>query len=123
MNLTELNKIEESIVSSIKGMFTGQGGFQTKVQDIFIKDFVQDAITSLNNGVKGGLIDANVKSTPASATAASNAAPAPAAAPASCPYRDARTAPAQHWAPGRWRASGRRVAARAALAGGDGSAG
>jgi hypothetical protein len=79
MNLNELNKIEESIVSSIKGMFTGQGGFQTKVQDIFIKDFVQDAITSLNNGVKGGLIDANVKSTPASATAASNAAPAAAA--------------------------------------------
>ena len=79
MNINELSKIEESIVSSIKGMFTGQGGFQTKVQDIFIKDFVQDAITSLNNGVKGGLIDANAKSTPAASTAASNAAPVPAA--------------------------------------------
>lgn len=63
MKLNELNKIEEGIVSSIKGMFTGQGGYQTKVQDIFIKDFIQDAITSLNNGVKGGLIDPNFKST------------------------------------------------------------
>ena len=67
MKLNELNKIEEGIVSSIKGMFTGQGGYQTQVQDIFIKDFVQDALTSLNNGIKGGLIGTDVGSTDAAA--------------------------------------------------------
>lgn len=61
MKLNELNKIEEGIFSAIKDRFQ-QGGYQTKVQDIFIKDFVQDAITSLNNGVKGGLIDPSIKS-------------------------------------------------------------
>ena len=74
MNINELNKIEEGIVSSIKGLFTGQGGYQTKVQDIFIKDFVQDALTSLNNGVKGGLIG--------TAAPAATSTAAPAAAPA-----------------------------------------
>ena len=77
MNLNELNKIEEGVLSSIKGMFTGQGGYQTQVQDIFIKDFVQDALTSLNNGVKGGLIDPNIKTagatTSTSATSNNNA--------------------------------------------------
>lgn len=73
MKLNELKKIEEGIVSSIKGMFTGQGGYQTQVQDIFIKDFVQDALTSLNNGVKGGLIDPNAKSTGTSTTNFGNA--------------------------------------------------
>lgn len=76
MKLNELKQIEEGIVSSIKGMFTGQGGYQTEVQDIFIKDFVQDALTSLNNGVKGGLVNPNAK------TGAQAAAPA-AGAPAS----------------------------------------
>lgn len=71
MKLNELNKIEEGIFSAIKDRFQ-QGGYQTKVQDIFIKDFVQDAITSLNNGVKGGLIDPSIKS---------NGKPAPGAAP------------------------------------------
>lgn len=62
MKLNELNKIEEGIFSAIKDRFQ-QGGYQTNVQNIFIKDFVQDAITSLNNGIKGGLIDPNTKST------------------------------------------------------------
>lgn len=61
MKLNELKQIEEGIFSAIKDRFQ-QGGYQTKVQDIFIKDFVQDAITSLNNGVKGGLIDPSIKS-------------------------------------------------------------
>jgi hypothetical protein len=74
MNLNELNKIEEGVVSSIKGLFTGQGGYQTKVQDIFIKDFVQDALTSLNNGVKGGLINPAAKSTGSSAQPAAQPA-------------------------------------------------
>jgi len=44
----------------------GQPGTTIKsqmIQDIFIKDFVGDAATSLNNGIKGGLIDPNAKST------------------------------------------------------------
>ncbi len=77
MKLNELNQIEEGIVSSIKGMFTGQGGYQTQVQDIFVKDFVQDAITSLNNGVKGGLIDATIKSTGAPKNTPPQAAASP----------------------------------------------
>lgn len=72
MKLNELNKIEEGIFSAIKDRFQ-QGGYQTQVQNIFIKDFVQDAITSLNNGVKGGLIDPNIKS---------NGKPAPGTTPA-----------------------------------------
>ncbi len=84
MNLSELNKIEEGILgnigTAIKDRFQ-QGGYQTKVQDIFIKDFVQDAITSLNNGIKGGLIDPNVKSN-------QTATPAePAAKPGEQPYK------------------------------------
>jgi hypothetical protein len=90
MNLNELNTIEEGIVSSIKGMFSGQGGYQTNVQDIFIKDFVQDAITSLNNGVKGGLIDANIKSSgqttaPASTQPSITTTPSSAAVPTTSP--------------------------------------
>lgn len=72
MNLNELNKIEEGIFSAIKDRFQ-QGGYQTQVQNIFIKDFVQDALTSLNNGVKGGLIDPNAKSTGTSTTNFGNA--------------------------------------------------
>ena len=78
MNLNELNKIEEGIFSAIKDRFQ-QGGYQTRVQNIFITDFVQDAITSLNNGVKGGLIDPNIKSTgvaPSSPASVSGAEPA-----------------------------------------------
>ena len=71
MKLNELNQIEEAMFSGIRGMLSGQGGYQTRVQDIFIKDFVQDALTSLNNGVKGGLIDPNLKTTgPATPAAA-----------------------------------------------------
>lgn len=65
MKLNDVKQIEEGVFSAIKDRFK-QGGYQTNVQNIFIKDFVQDAITSLNNGVKGGLIDPNIKSTGAS---------------------------------------------------------
>jgi hypothetical protein len=56
MNLRELDQIEEGIVSSIRGMFNKQGSSFTKIQDIFVKDFVQDAFTSLNSAIKGGLL-------------------------------------------------------------------
>ena len=78
MKLNDINQIEEGIFSAIKDRFK-QGGYQTNVQNIFIKDFVQDAITSLNNGVKGGLIDPNIKST---GQGAAPAAPANGAATA-----------------------------------------
>lgn len=72
MNLNELNQIEEGIFSAIKDRFQ-QGGYQNTVQDIFIKDFVQDALTSLNNGVKGGLINPDPKATVATNATTSSA--------------------------------------------------
>jgi hypothetical protein len=55
MKLNDLSKIEEGLLSDIKDRFA-QGGYQTKVQNIFIKDFIQDAMVSINNGLKGGLV-------------------------------------------------------------------
>jgi hypothetical protein len=55
MKLNDLSKIEEGLLSSIKDRFA-QGGQQTKIQNIFIKDFIQDAMVSINNGLKGGLV-------------------------------------------------------------------
>jgi hypothetical protein len=96
MNLTELNKIEEgrfadaakSMIPGIRGLVSGQGKNQTKVQDIFIKDFVQDATTSLKNGLAGGLIQLPQKTSgapadtpPAASTPATPSAPPPAANP------------------------------------------
>jgi hypothetical protein len=66
MKLNDIKQIEENLLKNIGGAIKDrfkQGGYQTNVQNIFIKDFVQDAITSLNNGVKGKLIDPNIKST------------------------------------------------------------
>jgi hypothetical protein len=90
MNLNELNNIEEGIFDAIKDRFQ-QGGYQTQVQNIFINDFVQDAITSLNNGIKGGLIDPNAKSTGAASTEPA----APAAAPTTTPGAVPTTSPTQ----------------------------
>ena len=72
MNLTELNKIEEAMFAGIRGMLSGQGKQQTKVQDIFIKDFVQDAMASINNGLAGGLV-ANPKDAAPGSTSQSGA--------------------------------------------------
>lgn len=101
MNLEEFKKIEEgrfadaakSMVPGIRGLVSGQGKNQTKVQDIFIKDFVQDATASLKNGLAGGLIQLPQKTSgapadtppadtpPAASTPATSAAPSPAANP------------------------------------------
>jgi hypothetical protein len=43
--------------SAIGGMFTGKGTKHQLTQDLFLKDFYQDAITSIDNAVKGGLLD------------------------------------------------------------------
>jgi hypothetical protein len=77
--------------AGIRGMLSGQGKFQTKVQDIFIKDFMQDAIASINNGLAGGLV-ANPKdaapaapAAPAATSATSTASKSSAAVPTSSP--------------------------------------
>lgn len=76
MNINEFNKIEEGISSLVRGMFSGQGNAQTRAQDVFIKDFMQDIMTSINNGVKGGLVDVGAK--PGSPTAPADTTNAPA---------------------------------------------
>lgn len=59
-------KIDESLagkmfgdvpMSALKGMLTGKGGKHQLAQDIFLRDFYQDAITSLDNGIKSGYVD------------------------------------------------------------------
>ena len=37
----------------VKGGFTGKGFKQQMIQDMFLKDFYDDAITSLDNAIKG----------------------------------------------------------------------
>ena len=61
----------------VKGMFTGKGVEQQMTQDIFIKDFTRDAFTSLDNGIKSGLINPNSGggAAPAAPGAAAPAAP------------------------------------------------
>lgn len=71
MKINEFNqskKIDESLagamfgdvpMSALKGMFTGKGGKHQLAQDIFLRDFYQDAITSLDNGVTSGYVDKN----------------------------------------------------------------
>ena len=75
MKLNDLSKIEEGLLSNIKDRFA-QGGYQTKVQNIFIKDFIQDAMVSINNGLKGGLVQ-DPKSAVAPAADDANGAPQP----------------------------------------------
>lgn len=67
MKISELSAINEGAIwSAIKGIATGQGGKEQLIQDIFIKDFVNDAVTSVKNGIKGGWIDLNLSSNTAS---------------------------------------------------------
>ena len=75
MKLNDLSKIEEGLLSNIKDRFA-QGGYQTKVQNIFIKDFIQDAMVSINNGLKGGLVqDPKSAVAPSDTTSDSQTAP------------------------------------------------
>lgn len=44
--------------AALKGMFTGNDdAHQQLTQDIFINDFVNDALISIKNGISGGIID------------------------------------------------------------------
>jgi len=49
-------------MASLKGLLTGKGGKHQLSQDIFLRDFYQDALTSLDNGIKSGFIDPNLTS-------------------------------------------------------------
>jgi hypothetical protein len=69
MKINEINQpkqIDESLagalfgevpMAALKGLFTGKGGKHQLAQDIFLRDFYQDALTSLDNGIKSGYVD------------------------------------------------------------------
>lgn len=101
--------IGDRATSTLKSMGSGKTGQQQLAMDIFIKDFVGDALTALETGVKSGLIDPNAKSkgapkavnpaavkpAPGTPGAAAPAAPAPAApAAGAAPAAKPSTAPA-----------------------------
>jgi hypothetical protein len=74
MKINEINQpkqIDEGIGSAligdraaaaVRGFFSGKGTKHTMYQQAFLKDFYQDAITSLDNGIQGGFIDKNATS-------------------------------------------------------------
>jgi hypothetical protein len=47
--------------AAVKSMFSGKGFKQQMLQDIFLKDFYDDAYTSLDNALKGGLVSTDIK--------------------------------------------------------------
>lgn len=71
MKINEFNqpkKIDESLagamfgevpMAALKGLISGKGGKHQLAQDIFLRDFYQDAITSLDNGIRSGYVDKN----------------------------------------------------------------
>jgi hypothetical protein len=68
--INQPNQIDESLagamfgdvpMAALKGLFTGKGTKHQLAQDIFLKDFYQDALTSLDNGIKSGYVDPNKK--------------------------------------------------------------
>lgn len=71
MKISEINQpkqIDESLagalfgevpMAALKGLFTEKGGKHQLAQDIFLRDFYQDALTSLDNGIKSGYVDPN----------------------------------------------------------------
>lgn len=73
MKLDEFKKLEELRLSSLIGDYgsaalkkmTGQAGGKTlqqqMAQDMFIKDFVGDAISSLETSIEGGLVDPKLR--------------------------------------------------------------
>lgn len=88
MKINEFNqpkKIDESLagamfgdvpMAALKGLFSGKGGKHQLAQDIFLRDFYQDAITSLDNGVKSGYVNPKQTSPgPSQTTQFGNATP------------------------------------------------
>lgn len=54
--------IGDRAAAAIRGFFTGKGTKETQYQQAFLKDFYQDAITSLDNGIRGGFINKDLRS-------------------------------------------------------------
>lgn len=75
MKISEINQpkqIDEGIGSAllgdraaaaVRGFFSGKGTKETQYQQAFLKDFYQDAITSIDNGIRGGFINPSLPST------------------------------------------------------------
>jgi len=77
MKISEFKKIEEQRLAEIslssfigdvgsaavKSGFTGKGFKQQMIQDMFLKDFYDDAYTSLDNAVKGQLVNPKARGT------------------------------------------------------------
>lgn len=70
--LQESEQLDELALSSfvgdfgaaaIKSLFTGKGLKHQMIQDMFLKDFYEDGITSLENAIKGGLVDPKIRGT------------------------------------------------------------
>jgi hypothetical protein len=75
MKISEFKKIEEQRLAelslssfigdvgsaAVKSGFTGKGFKQQMIQDMFLKDFYDDAYTSLDNAVKGQLVNKDIK--------------------------------------------------------------
>lgn len=84
MKINEINQpkqIDEGIGSAligdraaaaVRGFFSGKGTKHTMYQQAFLKDFYQDAITSLDNGIRGGFIDPSAASDPTDASGSDN---------------------------------------------------
>lgn len=47
--------------AAVKSMFSGKGLKHQMIQDIFLKDFYDDAYTSLDNAIKGQLVSADIQ--------------------------------------------------------------
>ena len=77
MKISEFKKIEEQRLAelslssfigdvgsaAVKSGFTGKGFKQQMIQDMFLKDFYDDAFTSLDNAVKGRLVNPKARGT------------------------------------------------------------
>lgn len=77
MKISEFKKIEEQRLAelslssfigdfgsaAVKSAFSGKGLKQQMIQDMFLKDFYDDAYTSLDNAIKGRVVNPKVKGT------------------------------------------------------------
>jgi hypothetical protein len=106
MKINEINhpkQIDEGIGSAligdraaaaVRGFFSGKGTKHTMYQQAFLKDFYQDAITSLDNGIRGGFVNPNIasgdtapnnQSAPSSPSPSSSSAAIPTTSPTQVP--------------------------------------
>jgi hypothetical protein len=70
--------VGDTAVSAIKGAFTGKSSKEQLTQDLFFKDFYNDALTSLQNAVKSGIVDVNAQTSANQQSAASTPVSTPA---------------------------------------------